>query len=107
MFKTTITFALFDSQAASYDKKVDLINQAMTYLDIEGATLTENTGGYVMKSVDDNEPQLVIEPSYSIEVVTDNALPTDLLDAYVQDIKIVEDQEAVMVTVQRLEAYFI
>lgn len=108
MFKTTFTFALKNSRVAnSYDIQ-HYVSAVMDYVTFteptdnsvhhpEGATWTEHIGAYTMK-----DGELVTEPSYSIEILTDNPVDPFGVRVFVDVVKAVEVQESVMVELNSL-----
>ena len=108
MFKTTFTFALKNSRVAtSYDIQ-HYVGAVMDYVTFteptdnsvhhpEEATWTEHVGAYTMQ-----DGEIVTEPSYSIEIVTDNPVEPFGVRVFVDVIKAVELQESVMVELNTL-----
>lgn len=108
MFKTTFTFALKNSRVATSRDVEHYIQNALDYITFteptdnsihhpEGATWTEHVGAYTMQ-----DGELVTEPSYSIEIVTENPVDAFGVRVFVDVIKAVEVQESVMVELNTL-----
>jgi hypothetical protein len=108
MFKLTFTFALDSNfqQTLSREKSLEYINSVygtsvLAYTLAGGYTLTENQGGYIM-----NNGSLVVEPSYSLSVMTEESVPDTYVKSFVDSIKNLEKQEAVMVEEQLVSVSF-
>lgn len=108
MFKTTFTFALKNSRVATPYDIQHYVGAVMDYVTFtepmdnsvhhpEGATWTEHVSGYEMQ-----DGQLMTEPRYSIEIVTDNPVDAFGVRVFVDVIKAVEMQESVMVELNTL-----
>lgn len=108
MFKTTFTFALKNSRTATSRDVEHYIQNALDYVTFteptdnsvhypECATWTEHVGAYEMQ-----DDELVTEPSYSIEILTDNPVDASGVRVFVDVIKAVEVQESVMVELNTL-----
>lgn len=108
MFKTTFTFALKNSRATTSRDVAFYVDRVMDYVVFteptdnsvhhpEGATWTEHVGAYTMQ-----DGQLVTEPSYSIEILTDNPVDPFGVRVFVDVIKALELQESVMVELNTL-----
>lgn len=104
MFKTTFTFALQNSRVATsrdVERYVDRVMDYVTFTEPtdnsvhhpEGATWTEHLWVY-----GEIEP----EPSYSVEIVTDNPVDPFGVRVFVDVIKALEMQESVMVELNTL-----
>lgn len=103
MFKTTFTFALKDSRVATSRDVAFYVDRVIDYVTFteptdnsvhhpEGATWTEHVDAYTMQ-----DGELVTEPSYSIEIVTENPVDAFGVRVFVDVIKALELQESVMV----------
>lgn len=108
MFKTTFTFALKNSRTATSRDVEHYIQNAMDYVVFteatdnsvhhpEGATWTEHVSSYEMQ-----DGQLITEPSYSVEILTDNPVDAFGVRVFVDVVKAVEVQESVMVELNTL-----
>ena len=108
MFKTTFTFALQNSRVATSRDVERYVERVMEYVTFteptdnsvhhpEGATWTEHVGAYTMQ-----DGELVTEPSYSIEIVTENPVDPFGVRVFVDVIQALEMQESVMVELNTL-----
>ena len=104
MFKTTFTFALQNSRKATsgdVQRYLDRVTDYVTFTEPtdnsvhhpEGATWTEHIGVY-----GESEP----EPSYSVEIVTDNPVDPFGVRVFVDVVKTLEMQASVMVELNTL-----
>ena len=103
MFKTTFTFALQNSRIATSRDVERYVKRAMQYVTFteptdnsvhhpEGATWTEHVGAYTMQ-----DGELVTEPRYSVEILTENPVDPFGVRVFVDVIQALELQESVMV----------
>lgn len=92
MYKTTFTFALDNSAIATRSTYTHYMDKAMQAFDVPGATWTEHQGAYVMA-----DGTTVVEPSYSLDVITETLPDRDDVKAFAGYIKEQENQESVMV----------
>lgn len=108
MFKTTFTFALKDSRTATSRDVEHYIQNAMDYVVFTeptgnsvhhpaGATWTEHVGAYTMQ-----DGELVTEPRYSVEIITENPVDPFGVRVFVDVVKTLEMQESVMVELNTL-----
>lgn len=102
MFKTSITFALKDSKQATPKVTTSYTAHAMAFLDAGGATWTEHIGGYLMA-----DGTAVLEPSYTVDVLTSEPIELDKVHRFAEFIKRTEQQESVLVEKTILDAEFI
>jgi len=102
MIKTSFTFALDNSKAATADDATSYIAHAMAFLDAGGATWTAHIGGYTM-----DDGSAVFEPSYSVEVLTTEAVESDKVQRLAEYIKHTEKQESVLIETTLVNAKFI
>lgn len=108
MFKTTFTFALQNSRVATSRDAQRYLDRVMDYVTFteptdnsvhhpEVATWTEHVSGYEMQ-----DGELMTEPRYSIEIMTDNPVDPFGVRVFVDVVKALELQESVMVELNTL-----
>lgn len=102
MIKTALTFSLDNSKTATHDDAKLYVKLAMTSLGAGGATWTAHTGGYTM-----DDGTAVIEPSYTVDVLTPEPIEPDKVRRLAEFIKHAEHQESVLVEVTTVSAEFI
>ena len=102
MIKTAFTFALDNSKTATQEDATAYLAHAMAFLDAGGATWTEHTGAYTM-----DDGTAVFEPSYTVDVLTDEPIEPDKVRRLSEYIKHTEQQESVLIEITTVNAQFI